>query len=523
MRQTTTVEVRLDESNATSSNAARRATRRFGREQRRLQSNETDNHAHRPWHLGDVSSMMRRREFIQAGPAALLVNDALGPFSLEKEGALSAFPPGFVWGVSSSALQIEGALDEDGRGPSIWDQTKGGDPPRGPEPAAGHYHRWPDDILLLQNLGVAAYRFSVAWPRVLPEGAGTVNQKGLDFYDRLVDGLLSAGLTPWVCLHHWDLPAPLQKAGGWIGRETADRFLEYVLVVAGCIGDRIHHWIPLNEPNVVSYGGYGVGVYPPGHMNEEFFFDSVHHQNLAQGLALKALAGRDRFVGSVLSISPVRPASSRPQDIAAAELHDLIYHRAFLDPLLGHGYPEALALRMAPLVRPGDLEVIAHRPDFLGLNYYGPTYRQAWPGAPFSNDGNVTPAHVPMTSENSPIDSQGLFEVLCNIRDRYGRPPVVITENGLPGSDVVGTDGRIDDDERIRFLRSHLLAVEKALTAGCDLRGYFVWSFLDSWEWTWGYDQRFGLVYVDFDTGARIPKSSFGWYRSVSRSNQVRP
>lgn len=318
-------------------------------------------------------------------------------------------------------------------------------------------------------------------------------------------------------------PRPYRTRVAGSGARQPIAFLEYVLVVAGRIGDRIHHWIPLNEPNVMAYGGYGAGVYPPGHMNEEFFFDSVHHQNLAQGLALKALAGRDRFVGPVLSISPVRPATSRPQDIAAAELHDLIYHRAFLDPLLGHGYPESLALRMAPLVRPGDLEVIAHRPDFLGLNYYGPTYRQAWPGAPFSNDGNVTPADLPMTSEDTPIDSQGLFEVLCSIRDRYERPPVVITENGFPGSDVVGADGRIHDDERIRFLRSHLLAVQKALVAGCDLRGYFVWSFLDSWEWTWGYDQRFGLVYVDFDTGARIPKSSFAWYRSVSRSNQVQP
>jgi beta-glucosidase len=466
---------------------------------------------------------MRRRDFLQVAPAGLLVNDSSGPLAVGTEGILSTFPPGFVWGVSSSALQIEGALEADGRGPSIWDQTKGGEPARGPEPAAGHYHRWPDDIRLLQDLGVAAYRFSVAWPRVLPEGAGAVNQKGLDFYDQLVDGLLSAGITPWVCLHHWDLPTPLQKMGGWIQRETADRFLDYALVVVGRIGDRIRHWIPLNEPNVVAYGGYGAGVYPPGHMNEEFFFDSVHHQNLAQGLALKALAGRNRFIGPTLSISPVRPASSNPQDVAAAKLHDLIYHRAFLDPLLGYGYPEPLAFRMAPLVRPGDLEVIAQRPDFLGLNYYGPEYRQAWTGAPFSNDGNVSPPREPITSEKTPIDPQGLFEILCSVRDRYPRTPIVITENGFPGPDVVGADGRVDDAERIRFLRSHLLAAQKALAAGCDLRGYFVWSFLDCWEWTWGYDQRFGLVHVDFDTGVRIPKSSFSWYRSVLRSNKIQP
>jgi beta-glucosidase len=209
--------------------------------------------------------------------------------------------------------------------------------------------------------------------------------------------------------------------------------------------------------------------------------DAVHHQNLAQGLALKALAGRNRFIGPTLSISPVRPASSNPQDVAAAKLHDMIFHRAFLDPLLGYGYPEPLAFRMAPLVRPGDLEVIAHRPDFLGLNYYGPEYRQAWTGAPFSNDGNVSPPREPITSEKTRIDPQGLF------------------------------------------LRSQLLAAQKALAAGCNLRGYFVWSFLDCWEWTWGYDQRFGLVHVDFDTGVRIPKSSFSWYRSVLGSNKIRP
>lgn len=463
---------------------------------------------------------MRRRDFLQGGSTTFLAN-ALSLSPTREEEKIAAFPPGFVWGVSSSALQIEGALRVDGRGLSIWDEIKGGEPPRGPELAADHYDRWAEDIGLLQNLGVGAYRFSVSWPRVFPEGVGAVNSKGLDFYERLVDALLSVGITPWVCLHHWDMPAALQKAGGWIRRETADRFLDYVLVVADRLGDRVEHWIPLNEPNVVSYGGYAAGVYPPGHMNEEFFFDSVHHQNLAQGRALKALARPGRFVGPVLSISPVRPASSRPQDIAAAELHDLIYHRAFLDPLLGQGYPEALEYRIAPLVQSGDLETIRHRPDFLGLNYYGPQYRQAWPGAPFANDGNVATAREPVSSEQTPIEPQGLFEVLCTIRDRYGRPPVVITENGLPYPDKIEVNGQIDDADRIKYLQSHLVAARDALAAGCDLRGYFVWSFLDCWEWTFGYDQRFGLVHVDFETLARTPKSSFAWYGSVSRSNQV--
>ena len=244
------------------------------------------------------------------------------------------FPSDFIWGVSSSALQIEGGLKIDGRGSSIWDQVEGGKPPQGPEPAADHYRRWREDIGLLQRLGVSAYRFSIAWPRVLPEGTGPINSKGLDFYDRLVDALLGTGVAPWACLHHWDLPVSIQQQGGWIQRDTVGRFFDYARIVTERLGDRVRHWIPLNEPNVVAYAGYAAGLFPPKFMNEEFFFDAAHHQNLALGRVGKELRRPGWMIGPALALYPIRPASMEPRNIAAANLQQLAMFRAFLDPLL---------------------------------------------------------------------------------------------------------------------------------------------------------------------------------------------
>ena len=432
------------------------------------------------------------------------------------------FPTGFVWGVSTSALQIEGGLKADGRGVSIWDDVKGGTPPRPAEPAADHYRCWREDVALLARLGTPAYRFSVAWPRVLPAGIGPVNPKGLDFYDELVDALLSIGAEPWVCLHHWDMPVPIQERGGWIQRDTVERFLDYSRFVVERLGNRVRHWIPLNEPNVVAYAGYGAGVFPPRLMNEEFFFDAVHNQNIALGRVFKELHRPGWMIGPVLALNPIRPASRDARDIAAANLQELVGQRAFLEPLLLGRYPEPLAMRMAPLVQPGDLEIIQNSADFIGVNYYGPEYRRAWPGAPFANDGNITLENTPVTEDDVVIDSQGLLQLLHTIRGRYRNPPVVITENGAAFRDVKGEDGAVEDPRRIAYLQTHLSAAYEALRDGCDLRGYFVWSLLDDWEWIEGYDRRYGLVHVDFDTAQRTPKASFDWYATVVRTGTVR-
>ena len=288
---------------------------------------------------------MHRRELIKTVGASLLTTAApiRGNASLNRP-----FPPGFVWGVSTAALQIEGALHADGRGESIWDYVKGGKLRLSPEPAADHYDRWHEDLGLLQQLGVSSYRFSVAWPRVLPAGSGPVNSKGLGFYDGLVDALISAGIVPWVCLHHWDIPVEIQKEGGWIVRETVDRFLDYARIVMDRLGDRVRHWIPLNEPNTVAYSGYAAGVWPPKFMNEEFFYDAVHHQNLAIGRLYKELRRDGWLIGPILALDPIRPASTDKPDVAAADLQATATQGAFLEPLLLGHYPTSLAGRMAP-------------------------------------------------------------------------------------------------------------------------------------------------------------------------------
>jgi len=464
---------------------------------------------------GTVSPSMRRRELIKSAAAGLLVttaSDAAPILSTELK-----FPTDFAWGVSTSALQIEGSLAADGRGPSIWDNVNGGVSRSPPEPAASHYRLWHEDIRLLQMLGVSAYRYSIAWPRLFPKASAPLNEAGLAFYDRLTDAVLSVGVEPWVCLHHWDLPEWVQQQGGWIRRDTVERFLEYARTVVRRLGDRVRHWIPLNEPNIVAYAGYGAGVWPPKLMNEEFSFDAVHHENLAIGRLCRELRQPGWQVGPVLAFGPIRPASGDARDVAAAELQRLVLEDAFLGPiLLGH-YPEALKIRMAPLLADGDLGTIHRAADFIGINYYGPMYRRAWPGAPFSNDGNVKLEGSPVTDGKIVIDPEGLGEILRLLRDHYDNPPVVITENGAAFDENV-QDAQIQDQNRIAYLRAHLQVANRELSTGSNLRGYFVWTLLDDWEWTSGYDLKYGLVHVNFETGDRRPKSSFDWYSSIIRS-----
>ena len=439
---------------------------------------------------------------------------------------LPRFPEGFRWGVSTASYQIEGAVREDGRGQSIWDtfthqpgRIKNGDTG---DVACDHYHRWPEDVALMADLGIDAYRFSIAWPRVQPTGRGTPNVAGLDFYDRLVDGLLEHGIRPLPTLLHWDLPQALQDEGGWMNRDTAYAFADYSAVVAARLGDRVKSWITLNEPIVHLAYGYAFGMHAPG---EALMFDAMpvaHHQLLAHGLAtavLRASGAEEVLIAN--NCTPVRAASELPEDATAAEIYDAFHNRLFLDPILLGTYPDlsAMGLPADPeFVEPGDLEIISTRIDGLGVNYYNPTLiaaaDPAVTGLPFDFrefEG------VPTTAFGWPVIPEGLTELLVGLKARYGDalPPITITENGCSTADEPGVDGAVHDAARIEYLDSHINALHRAIEAGVDVRGYLTWSLLDNFEWAEGYTQRFGLVRVDFETLQRTPKDSYRWYQAA--------
>jgi len=434
-------------------------------------------------------------------------------------------PGGFLWGVSTSAYQIEGAVHEDGRGVSVWD-TFSATPGRIVDGTTGavatdSYHRYADDVALMRELGVGAYRFSVAWPRIQPDGTGPANAAGLDYYERLVDTLLDAGIAPVATLFHWDLPQALQDRGGWLARETPHRFGEYAALVAGRLGDRMRMWITLNEPFVHMSLGYALGTHAPGEQLLFGAFPVAHHQLLGHGLAVAAL--RDHSSSPVAianNYSPARPASGAPADLAAAAAYDALQNRVFTDPLFGLGYPEGAA--DLSVVRDGDLDVIAAPIDALGVNYYNPT------GVRAPSDGSPLPFEMvpldgyPTTAFGWPVAPDGLREMLVALHGRYGAalPPIYITESGCAYDDVVGPDGSCDDPERIAYLDGHLAALADAQGDGVDVRGYFVWSLLDNWEWAEGFTKRFGLVHVDFDTQTRTPKSSFAALRERIRDHR---
>ncbi|MDD9349111.1 GH1 family beta-glucosidase [Mumia sp.] len=430
----------------------------------------------------------------------------------------------FWWGAATAAYQIEGAADEDGRGPSIWD-TFCAEPGRVTDSSSGavacdSYHRWPEDLDLLAGLGANAYRFSLAWPRVQPRGQGPVNQAGIGYYDRLLDGLLERGIAPVPTLFHWDLPQALQDAGGWMARETAERFAEYAAVVAEALGDRVAAWGTLNEPFVHMALGYAFGTHAPGETLLLDAFAAGHHQLLAHGLATQALrAGPgDAPVMLVNNLTPVRAASTSATDTAAARAYDAFHNRMFLDSVLRGAYPDELGAAVAgagAVVRDGDLSVIGQPLDLLGVNYYNPTQVKApGPGSPLPFE--LVPIEGPaQTGFGWPVVPDGLTELLVGLRDTYGAglPPIVVTENGCSYPDELSPDGTVDDSDRIAFLDAHIGAVGEARAAGVDVRGYLVWSLLDNFEWAEGYTQRFGLTYVDFSTGRRTPKASYGWLR----------
>jgi beta-glucosidase len=434
--------------------------------------------------------------------------------------ARASFPKDFVWGVATSAYQIEGAHDADGRGPSIWDgfcrlpgAIASGDTGA---TACDHYHRWPEDLRLLRDLGVKAYRFSIAWPRVLPQGRGQVNTAGLDFYERLVDALRAAGIEPYPTLYHWDLPQALQDLGGWPARDTASAFADYAAVVATRLGDRVRHWTTHNEPMVVTVFGHFSGTHAPGVKDPQAALQTAHHLLLSHGQAAQAIRAGARGpvqVGIALNLQPVDPLSDSPEDRQAAWRLDGFVNRWFLDPLFRGEYPQDLLPHFGPLapkVQSGDLETIRAPLDFLGVNYYSRVRVRHKP------EGLLQAEQVETSGgERSlmwEVYPEGLGRLLDRLVTEYRPPAILITENGMPLEDVPDAGGMVNDAPRIDFLRRHLAQLQEALARGAPVRGYFVWSLLDNFEWSLGYRMRFGLVHVDFATQQRTPKASARWY-----------
>jgi beta-glucosidase len=448
-------------------------------------------------------------------------------------------PRYFLWGAATSAYQIEGAVQEDGRGRSIWDafcEVPGAilDASSGAA-ACDHFHRYRDDVALMAGLGVQAYRFSLAWPRILPDGDGRVEPRGLAFYDRLVDELLDAGIQPWVTLYHWDLPMALSEAGGWPERDTASRFADYAVVAHRALGDRVHSWTTLNEPYCSAFLGYASGHHAPGHKDPVAALRSVHHLLLGHGLATQALkaAGSQAQVGIVLNTYPVEPASERTEDVDAARRIDGLQNRIFMDPVFRASYPADLVADVASIVdlsgttpggvvHDGDLAVIGTPIDLLGLNYYtsyrvaggGDAAADAWGGWVGSGDVVFLDRGLPRTAMDWEIDPDGLRRSLVRVSSDYPGIPLYVTENGAAFPDDM-VDGHVEDGDRVDYVADHLAAVARAIDEGADVRGYFAWSLMDNFEWAWGYSRRFGVVHVDFDTQQRTLKASARWYRDA--------
>jgi len=437
--------------------------------------------------------------------------------------------PGFVFGVATSAYQIEGATDADGRGPGIWDRfaaaagnIRNGDTA---DVACDHYRRYAEDTALLTELGVDAYRFSVSWPRLVPEGCGRVNDRGIDFYNRLIDSVLEAGAEPWLTVYHWDLPWALQERGGWTNREIAGWFADFAELLARHYGDRISHWIVLNEACMTSHRGHAFGTDAPGVKNRGAFFASLHHQNLAQGSAIAALraAGRESTrVGTSVLLQPALPASDHPDDKAAADFLDATWNRAVLDPVMHGRYPETLTAEIDPWVQAGDMEIVRQPLDFLGVNYYVRSFVRADDAAELGLARTRSGESGPASPFGMELYPEGIAEVLADVRDNYGNPPVYVTECGYADTDDMPVADLLDDSGRCGYLGDLFMEVARARKAGADVRGLFVWSLLDNFEWEFGYWARFGLVHVDYETQRRSQKLSFDWYRKLIARHRKR-
>jgi len=444
------------------------------------------------------------------------------------------FPQGFVWGTATAAYQIEGAWDEGGKGESIWDRfasdkkniSDGSDG----RVACDHYHRYREDFDLMASLRLPNYRFSLSWPRIIPDGAGAINEAGLDFYDRLVDAMGERGIRPFATLFHWDLPAALQDRGGWTSPATVDAFVRYAEVVARRLGDRVKDWMTHNEPWVVAFCGHLFGVHAPGLRDLRTALATAHGILVSHGRAVPAVraACPGARVGIVHNLEWVEPASVRAEDVAAAARHDGAFNRWFLDPIFGRGYPDDLLSWYgadAPRLAPGDREAMAAPIDFLGVNYYtrrviahDPAGRG--PGRAMLATQQVYWPFIPRADfDEWEIAPEGLYRTLLRVQRDYRPPAMFVTENGTSWPDEPGPDGAVHDRLRIRYLARHAAAVRQALDDGADVRGYFVWSILDNYEWGFGFSKRFGLVHVDYATQRRTVKDSGRWYAQLAETN----
>ena len=440
------------------------------------------------------------------------------------------FPNAFVWGAATAAYQIEGAVREGGRGLSIWDtfsHTPGkiANGENG-DVACDHYHRYPDDIVLMRELGLGGYRFSIAWPRIFPTGSGRPNADGLDFYRRLVDELHAAGITPYVTLYHWDLPQELQDRGGWGNRDTALRFGELAHTVVSALGSGVRHWFTINEPWVAAFLGHWMGDHAPGARDLRLALLAAHNLLLAHGEGMTALRSEMRpgdEAGIALNLAPVHPAGDSNADLEAAERGDGFMNRWFLDALYRGHYPDDMVRLYGdamPEIAPDDMELIAQPTDVLAINYYTRSLLAYDPRALPLQTRRVIPPGAPLTAMGWEVYPEGLYQVLTRVHADYAPTRILVTENGAAYDDEV-VDGHVDDPDREAFLREHLLQAYRAVEDGVPLAGYFAWSLLDNFEWAWGYGKRFGVIHVDYATQERIVKRSGRWYSEVTRENRV--
>lgn len=438
---------------------------------------------------------------------------------------MTTFPEEFLWGASTAAYQVEGAAAEDGRGPSIWDSfvRQPGKIVRGDtgDVAGDQYHRLEADLDLAAEIGLQLHRFSASWSRVLPLGKGATNEAGLDYYERMVDGLLARGIKPMLTLYHWDLPQALQEEGGWAARETTEHFGDYVTLVARRLGDRVAYWNTINEPWCVAFVGHRDGIHAPGLKDEALALTVVHHQLLAHARGLERLRGEgvSGKIGLAVNLVSEIPATDAPADVAAARRQDGMENRLLLDPLFRGAYPDDIRRFLEPVsdfsfVKDGDLAAITRPPDFLGVNFYEQHLTRADPADPERGALFTYPGEA-RTAMNVGINPEGLLDVLVRFKRDYADLPIVITENGIACFDYVDPSGRIRDRERIEFLDGHLAAVREAITRGVDVRGYVAWSMIDTFEWQAGYSRRYGLIHVDYATQRRTFKDSAHWYRRV--------
>jgi len=444
---------------------------------------------------------------------------------------LLKFPDKFLWGTATASYQIEGAWDEDGKGESIWDNfshTPGkiygedtGDV------ACDHYHRYGEDVKNMKRLGLKAYRFSISWPRVIPEGKGKINKSGLDFYDRLVDELLKADIEPFVTLYHWDLPQALQERGGWKNRDTVGYFADYTALIAHKLKDRVYHWITHNEPWVTSFAGHAFGIHAPGIMDFSTALQVSHHLLLSHGRAVEVLKdlGNERTkIGITLNLHPAYPASQKKEDINAAKRYDGYLNRWFLSPVFKGAYPSDIweyYQDKTPQILPGDMSVISRKLDFLGVNYYSRHIVKADPKEKILKLSFSKPEEAEYTDMEWEIYPQGIYDILKRVQNEYSPPAIYITENGAAFRDKVDKEGKVKDGQRISYLKEHFSFAHKAIEEGIKLKGYFVWSLMDNFEWAHGYSKRFGLIYIDYSTQKRILKESAHWYRKTIENNGI--